>query len=81
MPQMILSGDRNLVVNGSAAAPGLLILKSNDVLSWGTNMHNGYGNVGLADGSVQQVTAAGLSALNTAATTNLATNLNRLEIP
>ena len=61
MPQMILSGDRNLVVNGSPVASGLLLLKSNDVVAWGTNMHNGQGNVGVADGSVTlAITSSGL---------------------
>jgi prepilin-type N-terminal cleavage/methylation domain-containing protein/prepilin-type processing-associated H-X9-DG protein len=80
-PQMMLSGDRNIVVNGSPATPGLLILKSNDVVSWGTNIHNGQGSVGFADGSVQVVTSAGLTTINASAVRNSGTNLSRLAIP
>ena len=69
-PQSILSGDRN-VIKGSTAGTEA---GANAVLSfttasaaagntdayWSPNIHKQAGNVGLGDGSVQQVTANGL---------------------
>ena len=54
-PQMILSGDRN-ITGGTFANPNLLLVRSTSPLSWTTSMHISAGTVGLADGSVQQVT-------------------------
>jgi prepilin-type processing-associated H-X9-DG protein len=51
-PQMFLFGDRNLT-NGLPLQNGLLILTSNSVVSWTHELHNGQGNVAMADGSVQ----------------------------
>ncbi len=51
-PQSILSGDRNLTVSNQAAK-GLLFLKSGDTLGWTKAIHEGQGNFGLGDGSVQ----------------------------
>jgi prepilin-type processing-associated H-X9-DG protein len=52
--QMFLSGDRNLT-GGTRQANGILEITTNDVPGWGTDIHNGRGNVALADGSVQQL--------------------------
>ena len=58
-PNMILSGDRN--VTGGASANGhLFVFTPQSTAGWSKAMHNSAGNVGLADGSVQQVTAAAL---------------------
>jgi prepilin-type processing-associated H-X9-DG protein len=73
-PQAILSGDDNLMVNGTKARSGILNLHSNDSLAWTIERHGGKGNIGLADGSVQQVTGTGLTAAAGLAT-------NRLAIP
>jgi prepilin-type N-terminal cleavage/methylation domain-containing protein/prepilin-type processing-associated H-X9-DG protein len=77
MPQMFLAGDRNLAINGSPVNPGLVLFKSNDMISWTSELHGGQGNVGLADGSVQQVSTAQLQQMNR----NTGTNLNRLAFP
>jgi prepilin-type processing-associated H-X9-DG protein len=53
-PQMFLSGDHN-VTGGTRQTNGMLEITTNDVPSWGTDIHNGWGNIGLADGSVQQL--------------------------
>src|SRR5258708_33031329 len=53
-PAMLLTGDRNLIVDGAAVGPGLLTLTSTNQVGWSAKMHNFGGNVGLADGSVQQ---------------------------
>jgi len=73
-PQAILSGDDNLMVNGTNVQSGILNLHTNDSLAWTKERHQGDGNVLLANGSVQQVTGAGLTE-----TAGLATN--RLAIP
>jgi hypothetical protein len=58
-PQSILSGDRNLAVNGKPAS-GLLRLTVATRVEWTKELHNGQGNIGLEDGSVQQFTTSGL---------------------
>jgi prepilin-type processing-associated H-X9-DG protein len=55
-PQSILSGDRNLGTNGLILS-GLVALPMNAPLTWAKTIHDGQGNVGLGDGSVQQMTA------------------------
>ena len=58
-PQMLLTGDRN-VTNGMAPVRSVLELRPGIPAGWTEAMHNGQGNVGLSDGSVQQVTTDGL---------------------
>ena len=61
-PQMILSGDRNLTTNGVALGSGVFTLTASDTVGWTAAIHNNNGtnggNIGLADGSVQQVSQA-----------------------
>jgi hypothetical protein len=59
-PQMILSGDRN-ILGGTFERPNLMLVRTNRVMSWSNNLHVLAGNVGLADGSVQQMTATQLN--------------------
>ena len=59
-PQMILAGDDNLAVNDVPARTGILTLWTNSPVVWTKNRHDGAGNIGLVDGSVQQVTTHGL---------------------
>jgi prepilin-type processing-associated H-X9-DG protein len=54
VPEMPLAGDRNLMTNEVALA-GLFEFSSSRRLRWTTAIHNRQGNLGLADGSVQQV--------------------------
>jgi prepilin-type processing-associated H-X9-DG protein len=58
-PQMLLTGDRN-VTNGIAPEHSILKLVPDQPAGWTEAMHNGVGNIGLADGSVQQVSIPGL---------------------
>jgi len=51
-PQMLLSGDRN-ILGGTKLANGILEFTTNQMVSWSSEMHNGVGNVALVDGSVQ----------------------------
>ena len=75
-PQMILSGDRN-ITNGTPVKNGILTLSTNNPSRWTKEMHNKVGNVCLADGSLQQVSIAGLQ--TTVANTGFTTN--RLQMP
>jgi prepilin-type N-terminal cleavage/methylation domain-containing protein len=62
-PQMFLSGDDNLAVNGVPPKSGLLELSTNSTIEWTTPRHDYIGNIGLADGSVWQGTSSALCRL------------------
>jgi prepilin-type processing-associated H-X9-DG protein len=59
-PQALHVGDRNLATNSVALKPGLATLYTNSPVSWTAELHAHRGNVGLADGSVQQVNNSNL---------------------
>ena len=52
-PQMFLAGDRNFT-NGPVPPDHILTLSSNYPVGWTRELHHYQGNIGLADGSVQQ---------------------------
>jgi len=81
-PQLILAGDRNVWVDGSAAKPGLLTLSTNTVIGWTTEQHRRVGNLLMADGSCMQVTSNGLK-MAFAEAFGVSTNItsSRLVIP
>ena len=54
--QMLLSGDRN-ITNGVSPQTGMLELTTNQSIGFTREIHNRQGNVGFADGSVQQVSS------------------------
>jgi prepilin-type processing-associated H-X9-DG protein len=56
-PQRFLDGDRNLT-SDNAPENGILKLVPGGPVSWTTAIHNNQGNVGLADGSVQQYSSS-----------------------
>jgi hypothetical protein len=58
-PQMLLSGDRNLT-NGLPMKKAVLDVSVDAPAGWTAEMHVEAGNIGLADGSAQQVTTTGL---------------------
>jgi prepilin-type processing-associated H-X9-DG protein len=68
-PQIILDGDDNLAVNGVRVKPGILNLPTTNSLTWTKERHHGNGNIGMADGSVQQTTSESLNSAVIAATT------------
>jgi prepilin-type processing-associated H-X9-DG protein len=76
-PQMIFSGDDNFEIGGVPVKSGLLQFSTNAPISWTAARHKFAGNIGLADGSVQQVTSSYLRHL--VQQTGVATN--RLAIP
>jgi hypothetical protein len=89
-PQMFLSGDDNFAINGVPVKSGLLELSSNAPITWTSGRHvasdshfwtlarNRFvGNIGMADGSVYQVTTDDLQkALQQTGVAN-----NRLVLP
>ena len=54
-PERILSGDRN-ITGGSLSNGFLRLLRTNSQAGFTAAIHNNAGNIGLADGSVQQMT-------------------------
>jgi prepilin-type N-terminal cleavage/methylation domain-containing protein len=89
-PRMLLCGDDNFVVDGVPTKSGLMQFSMNSNVAWASGRHISYdshfwtpahdkfvGNIGLADGSVQDVTTEGLQ--NALRQTGVATN--RLAIP
>jgi len=76
-PQMILGGDDNFTIGGVPVKSGVLQLLTNTPVAWTKTRHKLYGNIGLADGSVQQLTTDGLQ--QALQQTGVATN--RLVIP
>jgi len=60
-PQMLLSGDDNFDIGGVQVKSGLLEVSSNTPISWSAARHHFAGNIGMADGSVQEVSQDGLS--------------------
>src|ERR1043165_1720615 len=53
-PQMFLTGDDNLAIGGVRIRGRIVTLGSDAALSWTKERHSYQGNIGLADGSVQQ---------------------------
>ena len=78
-PQMLLSGDDNLEVNGNRVRPGVLNLSTNTSVGWTTERigkFHGPGNIGLVEGSVWSNVPTLKSAL-----VNAGIATNRLVIP
>jgi prepilin-type N-terminal cleavage/methylation domain-containing protein len=76
-PQMILSGDDNFEIGGVPVKSGLLEISSNTSIAWSDARHKFYGNILVADGSVQGMNNSMLT--NWFHQTGLATN--RIAIP
>ena len=62
LPQLWLTGDRNLATNRKALKPGLATVTPNTALGWTAEPHQHNGNLTLSDGSVQQFSNARLPA-------------------
>ena len=85
-PQTILSGDRNARQGPGAivAGPAKVVFgpaNPNTDAIWTAEIHQSAGNLGLADGSAQQVTPAALQKQVTAAMNSLGTNQCTLQFP
>jgi prepilin-type processing-associated H-X9-DG protein len=70
-PYAFLMGDRN-VSDTRQIRRGLLTLGTKQTIRWTSDIHNGFGNLALCDGSVAQVTSQGL--LNYWQNTHVETN-------
>lgn len=77
MPQMFLTGDRNLATNGVSIHRGILELTTNQIAGWTQAIHKNQGNVGMADGSTQGFSNHALNE----ALQNTGVATNRLAIP
>jgi prepilin-type processing-associated H-X9-DG protein len=77
MPQMFLTGDRNLATNGVSVLRSILELTTNQIAGWTQEIHKNQGNVGMADGSVQGFSNRALNE----ALQNTGVATNRLAIP
>jgi prepilin-type processing-associated H-X9-DG protein len=76
-PRMLLGGDRNLLMNRMEVVTGLVVFGTSTPIGWSAKMHNGKGNILLADGSVQRTTRSSLQTF----LSNTGTNVNRLAVP
>ncbi len=77
-PQRFLTGDRNLT-GASEPENGILKLTPGGAASWTSAIHGNSGNVGLADGSVQQFSNSTLR--NALKQSGGATNIWRISLP
>jgi prepilin-type processing-associated H-X9-DG protein len=73
-PASILDGDDNFMSSEVPVKFGLLAVSANTSIGWTAARHKYNGNIGFADGSVQETTSAGLAA-------NFTNNITRLAIP
>jgi prepilin-type N-terminal cleavage/methylation domain-containing protein/prepilin-type processing-associated H-X9-DG protein len=62
-PHSFLSGDDNFEINGVPVKSGLLQLSTNHATAWTAARHMFTGNIGFADGSVQQLGNSGFTNL------------------
>ena len=76
-PQMFLSGDDNLLVDGQPVTRGVWDLTTNSVVAYSTARHDRQGNVGLSDGSVQGYSTTRFQE----ALRHTGTNVNRIAFP
>lgn len=75
-PGMFLTGDRN-ITNGLTPRLSILELRPDHPAGWTREMHDGVGNIGLADGSVQTFTTTRLHG----ATRYTGNTTNRIALP
>lgn len=76
-PQMFLSGDDNLRMDGVRMTSGLVAAGNDKAISWTHERHVDQGNIGLADGSVEQIDSSRLRK----ALANTGDARNRLAMP
>jgi prepilin-type N-terminal cleavage/methylation domain-containing protein len=84
-PQSILSGDRNISdTSNNKTCSAFSGAKASEITSatttvWGSTIHRNAGNLGLGDGSVQQVTSVGLQ--RQASLSDQDNNNNHVRVP
>jgi hypothetical protein len=77
MPQMFLSGDRQISANRVPLRHGLHELTTNDIAGWTDELHKNAGNIGWANGSVGMVPSSELNMV----LRNTGIETNRLAMP
>lgn len=70
-PHMILAGDDNLLIGGQPVRSGRLNVPTHGPIQWSPDRHGGVGNVGMADGSAQQIASSGFPKLLTQVTNGI----------
>jgi len=73
-PQMIMIGDDNLALDGVPVKSGILTFAPKTTIAWTQERHHNVGNIGMADGSAQQVTSDGLRTALAVSTNGVSTN-------
>jgi len=80
VPEMLLSGDRNLT-NGAAPQSSVIELTEPSRAGWTEGMHSRSGNALFTDGSVRHLSTAGLQRQLSAANAGNRQQINRLHLP
>jgi prepilin-type processing-associated H-X9-DG protein len=80
-PQMIMSGDDNLAIDGVPVKSGLQMLSPIASVSWTSDRHGHLGNLGFADGSVAEESSSGLQNALILATNGTPFTTNRIVVP
>ena len=80
-PQMVLDGDDDLVIAGKPVKPGLLEIPASLPVSWSGTRHGPLGNIGFADGSVQEDSSIGLETAFEYSISGTGVLTNRIAIP
>ena len=81
-PQRILDGDDDLVIAGKPVKSGLLEFSASLPVTWSGTRHGpGCGNIGLADGSVQEESSSGLETAIEYSTNGTGILTDRIAIP
>ena len=81
MPQTVLSGDRNLTSGTIKPIKGVFNVTANDKVEWTKTIHKQAGNVGLGDGSAQQVTTFSMNKQFQAAINSTTQAVHRIALP
>lgn len=79
-PRQIMSGDDNLAVDDTPVTSGLVMIPYKEV-SWAAGRHSPSGNILFADGSVSEVSSAGLKEAGRLSVQGTSVATNRFVIP
>ena len=80
-PQMIMSGDDNLAIDGVPVKSGMVLLPANAAITWTAERHGRVGNIGFADGSIAEESFSGLQNALQLSLQGIPITTNRIVIP
>jgi type II secretory pathway pseudopilin PulG len=80
-PQQVMLGDDNLAIDGVVVKSGVVEFPTNALASFTADRHHYVGNIGYADGSVAEVSSAGLQSSLILAVQGTPYTTNRFAIP